>query len=88
DLISILENRGKLDIVTSEYTKYRGAKRSIVNKTKNIEYLFVIDTSKTNYSSVNKKLRYIDNIRLKMDNPLDCSKDNIIFDYDKDDIII
>lgn len=88
DLISILENRGKLDIVTSEYTKYRGAKRSIVNKTKNIEYLFVIDTSKTNYSSINKKLRYIDNIRLKMDNPLDCSKDNIIFDYDKDDIIV
>ena len=88
DLISILESRGKLDIVTSEYTKYRGAKRSIVNKTKNIEYLFVVDTSKTSCSSTNKKLRYIDNIRLKMDNPLDCSKDSIVFDYDKDDVIV
>lgn len=88
DLISILESRGKLDIVTSEYTKYRGAKRSVVNKTKNIEYLFVVNTEKKNYGNVNKKLKYIDSIRLKLDNPFDCSKDSIIFDYDKDDIIV
>ncbi|WP_295163322.1 DNA adenine methylase [uncultured Brachyspira sp.] len=88
DLISILENRGHLSIVSSEYTKYRGAKRSIVNRTKNIEYLFVIDTEKKKLSSVNKNLKYIEDIRLKLDNPLDCSKDNITFDYDKENIII
>ena len=90
DLISILEEHGKLDIVTSEYTKYRGAKRSIVNKTKNVEYLFVVDTRKHNFcfSNFNKNLKYIENIRLKLENPLDCSKDSIIFDYDKDNIII
>ena len=80
DLISILENKGKLNIVTSEYTKYRGAKRSIVNKTKNVEYLFLIDTKKKNISDkANKKLKYIENIRLKLENPVDCSNDNIIF---------
>ncbi|MDO7021140.1 DNA adenine methylase, partial [Brachyspira innocens] len=90
DLISILEEHGKLDIVTSEYTKYRGAKRSIVNKTKNVEYLFVVDTRKNNFyfNNFNKNLKYIENIRLKLENPLDCSKDSIIFDYDKDDIIV
>ena len=90
DLISILEEHGKLDIVTSEYTKYRGAKRSIVNKTKNVEYLFVVDTRKHNFyfNNFNKNLKYIENIRLKLENPLDCSKDSIIFDYDKDDIIV
>ncbi|MEI0518889.1 DNA adenine methylase [Brachyspira murdochii] len=90
DLISILEEHGKLDIITSEYTKYRGAKRSIVNKTKNVEYLFVVDTRKHNFyfSNFNKNLKYIENIRLKLENPLDCSKDSIIFDYDKDDIIV
>lgn len=46
DLISILESKGKLKIVTSEYTKYRGAKRSVINKTKNVEYLFIVDTKK------------------------------------------
>ena len=80
DLISILENKGKLEIVTSEYTKYRGAKRSVVNKTKNVEYLFVIDTEKRNYNNINKKLKYIEKIRLKLDNPLDCSKDSIMFE--------
>ncbi|WP_300369869.1 DNA adenine methylase [Brachyspira sp.] len=88
DLLSILESRGKLEIVTSEYTKYRGAKRSIVNKTKNIEYLFVIDTKKINNNNINKKLKYIEKIRLKLDNPVDCSKDSIVFKYYEEGSII
>ncbi|WP_300717981.1 hypothetical protein [uncultured Brachyspira sp.] len=88
DLLSILGSRGKLEIVTSEYTKYRGAKRSIVNKTKNIEYLFVINTQKRNYKSINKKLKYIENIRLKLYNPVDCSKDSIIFKYGEYSIVL
>ena len=90
DLISILENKGKLNIVSSEYIKYRGAKRSIVNKTKNVEYLFVVDTkNKKSFSNnINKNLKYIENIRLKLDNPLNCINDNLIFNYDKKDSII
>ncbi|WP_300711364.1 DNA adenine methylase [uncultured Brachyspira sp.] len=88
DLLSILGSRGKLEIVTSEYTKYRGAKRSIVNKTKNIEYLFVINTQKRNYNNINKKLKYIENIRLKLYNPVDCSKDSIIFKYGEYSIVL
>ena len=81
DLISILESKGELNIVTSEYTKYRGAKRSIVNKTKNVEYLFVVNTEKQKITGnkLNKNLKYIENIRLKLENPFDCTNDNIIF---------
>ena len=89
DLISVLEDKGKLDIVSYEYTKYRGAKRSVVNKTKNVEYLFVVNTKKQRrYNHINKNLKYIENIRLKLENPLDTSEDNLIFDYDKNDIIV
>ena len=90
DLISMLESVGKLDIVTSEYTKYRGAKRSVVNKTKNVEYLFVVNTrkKKSHSNNINKNLKYIENIRLKLESPLDCSKDSIVFDYDRNDILV
>ena len=84
DLISILENKGDLKIATSEYVKYRGAKRSIVNKTKNIEYLFIIDARKSkikNYNNDNHlKIKYIENIRLKLNNPVNSSKDYLLFE--------
>ena len=84
DLISILENKGSLKIATSEYVKYRGAKRSIVNKTKNIEYLFIIDARKSkikNYNNDNHlKIKYIENIRLKLNNPVNSSKDYLLFE--------
>ena len=84
DLISILENKGDLKIATSEYVKYRGAKRSIVNKTKNIEYLFVVDTRKSKIKNRNNdnhlKIKYIENIRLKLNNPVNSSKDYLLFE--------
>ena len=84
DLISILENKGDLKIATSEYVKYRGAKRSIVNKTKNIEYLFIVDARKSKIKNRNSdnhlKIKYIENIRLKLNNPLNSSKDYLLFE--------
>ena len=83
DLISILENKGDLKIATSEYVKYRGAKRSIVNKTKNIEYLFIIDARKSKVKHNNDnhlKIKYIENIRLKLNNPVNSSKDYLLFE--------
>ncbi|WP_157143705.1 DNA adenine methylase [Brachyspira pilosicoli] len=88
DLISILENKGKLKIVTSEYTKYRGAKRSVINKTKNVEYLFIVDTKKTNKNNKNNNIKYIENIRLKLNNPVDTIKDNLVFENKKEGNII
>lgn len=88
DLISILESKGKLKIVTSEYTKYRGAKRSVINKTKNVEYLFIVDTKKNNTNSKNNNIKYIENIRLKLNNPVDTIKDNLVFENRKEGNII
>ncbi|MEI0795405.1 DNA adenine methylase [Brachyspira pilosicoli] len=88
DLISILESKGKLKIVTSEYTKYRGAKRSVINKTKNVEYLFIVDTKKTNKNKKNNNIKYIENIRLKLNNPVDTIKDNLVFENKKEGNII
>lgn len=88
DLISVLEKKGKLKILTSEYTKYRGAKRSIVNKTKNIEYLFLVDTRKTKIKNNNHlKIKYIESVRLKLNNPVNCQKNYLIFnDYKEGNI--
>ena len=84
DLISILENKGDLKIATSEYVKYRGAKRSIVNKTKNIEYLFVVDARKSKIKNCNNdnhlKIKYIESIRLKLNNPVNSSKEYLLFE--------
>ena len=84
DLISILENKGDLKIATSEYVKYRGAKRSIVNKTKNIEYLFIVDARKSKIKNRNSdnhlKIKYIENIRLKLNNTVNSSKDYLLFE--------
>lgn len=88
DLISILESKGKLKIVTSEYTKYRGAKRSVINKTKNVEYLFIVDTKKTNKNKKNNNIKYIENIRLKLNNPVDTIKDNLVFENKKEGNVI
>lgn len=46
DMLSILSTRGKLDIILSEYTKYRGGKQSLTTEIKNIEFVLFVDTSK------------------------------------------
>lgn len=89
DLISILESKGNLKIATSEYVKYRGAKRSIVNKNKNIEYLFIVNAKKSKAKNNNQnnnylKVKYIESVRLKLNNPVNYSKDYLIFGDSKE----
>ncbi|MDH4128665.1 MAG: DNA adenine methylase [Spirochaetota bacterium] len=46
NMLNILSHKGKLDIITSEYTKYRGGKQALTSEKSNIEFLLLIDTSK------------------------------------------
>lgn len=44
-MCSICEERGKLTIVTNEYTKYRGGRQSNSRKNENIEFVLIVDTN-------------------------------------------
>ncbi len=44
DMLKTLSQKGKLTIVTSEYTKYRGGKQALTTEKSNIEFLLVVDT--------------------------------------------
>ena len=44
-MLKILSSKGKVDIVTTGYTRFRGGKQSLETKTKNIEFVLIIDTS-------------------------------------------
>lgn len=80
ELLDTLESFGALNIVSLEYTRYRGAKRSIVNTKKNIEYLFVVNTKKkTKNRENNIKKKYINDIRLILHNPFLSDLDTITF---------
>ncbi len=52
DMLEICRKKGKLTIVTNEYTKYRGGKQSNRRLNTNIEFILCINTSKkaTSYS--------------------------------------
>lgn len=45
-MIEICVNRGKLSLVTNEYTTYRGGKQSNKRQNSNIEFILCIDTAK------------------------------------------
>lgn len=45
DMLEILSKKGKLSIVTSEYTKYRGGKQALTTEKTNIEFLLMVDSS-------------------------------------------
>lgn len=84
--LDILTKRGELSIVTEEYTRYPGGKRSVVNETKNVEYLFLLDTRKkikTPRSDNLKKIGLVENLRLLLSKPFDSHKDTLFFS-DKD----
>ncbi|HOJ63778.1 MAG TPA: DNA adenine methylase [Spirochaetota bacterium] len=51
DMLEILSNKGKLDIVLSEYTKYRGGKQALTTEVRNIEFVLFVDTSKKSDSN-------------------------------------
>lgn len=44
NILEILSERGKLDIVMSEYVKYRGGKQSLTSEVNNIEFVLIVDT--------------------------------------------
>ncbi len=62
ELKGICSEKGKIDIVTNEYTKYRGGKQSIKRLNKNIEFVMIIDTSRR---STKYGLKQLDNILVK-----------------------
>lgn len=52
----ICTKKGRLSIVTNEYTTYRGGKKSNSRQNSNIEFIICIDTSKTNDEESLKKI--------------------------------
>ncbi len=47
-LLEILGKKGRLNIVVSEYTRYRGGKQSLNTTLKNLEFVLVVDTEQEN----------------------------------------
>ena len=43
NILDILSSKGKINIVSSEYTKYRGGKQALTTKTKNVEFVILVD---------------------------------------------
>jgi len=85
NLLDILNSHGSLSIKTTLYTRYRGARRSIVNTKKNVEYLFMLDTQKRKRSvrtKINIKKIEIEKIRLLLSRAFNSQKDSIIFVQD------
>jgi len=45
DMLEILSEKGKLDIVLSEYVKFRGGKQALTSEVRNIEFVLMVDTT-------------------------------------------
>lgn len=92
-ILSILEKRGAINIHAEAYTRYRGAKQSIVNQTKNLEYIFIADTSKKAAGSSRKSLLrglFVEKLRILLGNtikPGACT-DKLIFEHGNESIEI
>ena len=43
NILDILSTKGKMNIVSSEYTKYRGGKQALTTKVKNVEFVILVD---------------------------------------------
>lgn len=56
NLIKICSEKGELDIVSDEYTKYRGGKQSIDRLNENIEFVLIINTKEKNTSGSIRKI--------------------------------
>lgn len=52
----ICTKKGRLTIVTNEYSTYKGGKRSVTRQNTNIEFILCIDTAKKNDSASLKKI--------------------------------
>lgn len=89
NFIDILTSRGDLAIATKEYTKYPGGKRSTVNKTKNIEYLFIVNTNEKPKRKSKAKYQHIEKIKdidLLLNYSFKSSDDKIVFEHGKEAI--
>ena len=62
DLKEICMKKGKVGVVTNEYTTYRGGKQSNKRKNTNIEFILTIDTTK---ESTEETVKQLDTIFLK-----------------------
>lgn len=62
ELKRICSEKGKIEIVTNEYTKYPGGKQSIKRLNRNIEFAMIIDTSRR---STEFGLKQLNNILVK-----------------------
>ena len=58
-LIKICSEKGELDIVSDEYTKYRGGKQSIDRLNENIEFVLIVNTKEKNTNSSIKKIDHL-----------------------------
>ena len=58
-MLTILARKGKIDIVTTGYTRFRGGKQSLETKTKNIEFVLIVDTSLKSNSKDLEKVKQI-----------------------------
>ncbi len=47
-MLNLLSKKGKLAIVTSSYTRYRGGRQSNFTSKKNVEFIIIVDTSLSN----------------------------------------
>ena len=91
NLLDILNSHGSLSIKSSLYTRYRGARRSIVNTKKNVEYLFMLDTQKRKKSiktEINIKKIEIEKIRLLLNSPFNSQKDTLNFVKNSSSVLI
>ena len=46
DMLKIISSKGKIDIITSEYVKFRGGKQALTTEVRNIEFILMLDTTK------------------------------------------
>lgn len=51
EMLEILGEKGRLDIVVSEYTRYRGGKQALSTTLSNVEFVLIVDTAQKNSSS-------------------------------------
>lgn len=67
DMLETLSSKGKLDIVMSEYVKFRGGKQALTTEVRNIEFALTVDTTKKGSRSDIEKIQkelYINKIAL------------------------
>jgi len=71
DLYGLCAEKGRVDLVTNEYTKYRGGRQSLERLNNNIELILIIDTQKKQARHTAARVR---ELLLRKDLRLQCKK--------------